>query len=237
MHSGSPVVVTNVRNAFSRKVSGIPLFNEQAVTNNETEALRLIDHLDRNDEEQLAQELKVLGARDRSSALYLPMLTDSFGALCFFSVLQTTRTPQWQASHVQMLQKTGQTHTEWYDAMNAMEKGSDPYTLLADFWADQFGLSVLVSSRDEFVVGSQFITPMSNGDFVIPVGRNRALILTKNKRFTVKQVLPNVVAQYNKQILVNAESCGTHPDNQGFLDKLAHKVGKRQKPLAMMTVP
>ena len=232
VHSGSPVVVTNVRNTFSCKESGIPLFNERAVTDTETEAMRLFDHLDSTDEEQLTEHLRVLSDRP-SGALYLPSWTDYFEALCRFSVLQTTRTPKWQASYSQMLRENGQTHREYCDAL----KKGDPYARFSQMLSDQYGLSVVVSSRAEFVVGSQFMTYMSNGDFVIPVGRNRAVLLRKDKRFTVKQVLPNIVAQYNKQILVNAESCGTHPDNRGLLDRLAHRVGKRQKPLELTTIP
>ena len=95
----------------------------------------------------------------------------------------------------------------------------------------------MISTQDEFLFGSQFITPMSNGDFVAPVGRKRALLLTADQSFTVKKAFANKVAKYNRQILMRARSCGTHPNNRHTLDQLQHKLGSKWEPLARVQIP
>ena len=118
-----------------------------------------------------------------------------------------------------------------------MRKTGDPYTPTGDALTAQCGLSVVISTQDEFVFGSQFMTPMSNGDFIIPVGRRRSLLLTKDRSFTVKRVFANKVARYNRQILMRAESCGTHPHNRDFLIQWQHKLGSKRQPLTRVHIP
>ena len=232
MHMGAPATVTNVRNAFSRKVKGVPLFNEDKVTDREQTVMALIAYLDDTDEGHLKEALKLLSKRD--NRLKLPLTTDFLGCLCDFAVLQMTREPEWQAAYLQSLADTGMTHREYFDTML---KSGDPYTRAGQALNAQCGLSVVVSTRDEFVFGSQFMTPMTNGDFIIPVGRRRSLLLTKDRRFTVKRAFANSVARYNRQILMRAESCGAHPDNRDFLFQWRDKLGSKRQPFTRVQIP
>ena len=108
VHLGGRVTITNVRNAFSRKEKGVPLFNEDKVTDREQTAMSLIAYLDDTDEEHLKVALRLLAERD--NRLKLPLTTDFLGCLCDFAVLQMTRDPQWRAAYFQGLQDAGMTH-------------------------------------------------------------------------------------------------------------------------------
>ena len=232
-HPKAGVTITKVRNTFSRNTKGIPLFNESEVTHREQTAMRLVAFLDEADDEELRIALRQLALRDNS--LKLPLTTDFLGCLCDYAVLQMTREPEWKETYLQTLAEREMTHQEYYDAMAKL--GYDPYTLAGDALTAQHGLSVVISTQDEFLFGSQFITPMSNGDFVAPVGRKRALLLTADKRFAVKKAYANKVARYNRQILMRARSCGTHPNNRYTLDQLQHKLGSKWQPLARVQIP
>ena len=86
VHLKAGVTITNIRNTFSRKTKGVPLFNESEVTKSEQTVMRLIAFLDEAEDEELRIALRHLALRD--SSLKLPLTTDFLGCLCDYAVLQ-----------------------------------------------------------------------------------------------------------------------------------------------------
>ena len=163
--------------------------------------------------------------------LRLPGLCDAQDKFCEIVVLQATREPSWRDAHLRWLAQRQISHAEYLDHL---ERHGDPYTVAADALSSQHGLTVIESTGMDFIFGSQFVTSLKDGGFVVPLARKRAAVLTPDHSYGATTVTDNVVAQHNKQILTQAKFCGGHPSTKQFLTHNRKRLGARRQPYALV---
>ena len=227
------VSVGRPRRFFGLNEGSAPLFDEGEVTRQEQTLMHIVGSLNAIELPKLDCDLRWLGRQRRRGLppVRLPGLCDAQDKFCEIAVLQATREPSWRDAHQRWLAHRQMTHAEY---LNHLARHGDPYTVAADALSSQHGLTVIESTRMDFIFGSQFVTPLKGGGFIVPLGRTRAAVLTPDRSYGASTVPGNVVAQRNKQILTQAAFCGGHPSTKQFLTHNQKRLGARRQPYALV---
>ena len=227
------VRVTGPAVLFSLSEGSTPLFDEDEVTLQERTLMRIAGSLNVVELPGLDHDLRQLSGRrsGRLPPLRLPGLCDAQDKFCEIAVLQATREPSWRDYYLQQLAHRQMTHAEYLDHL---QRHGDPYSVAAEALSRQHGLTVIESTGIDFIFGSQFVTPLKGGGFVVPLGRKRAAVLTPDRSYSARTVPDSVVAQHNRQILTQAKFCGGHPSTQQFLTRNQKRLGARRQPYALV---
>ena len=210
-----------------------PLFDEDEVTRQERTLMHIVGSLEEIELPKMNHDLRWLGRQRRRGLppLRLPGLCDAQDKFCEIVVLQATREPSWRDAHLRWLAQRQMSHAEYLDHL---ERHGDPYAVAADALSSQHGLTVVESTGMDFIFGSQFVTSLKDGGFVVPLACKRAAVLTPDHSYGATTVTDNVVAQHNKQILTQAKFCGGHPSTKQFLTHNQKRLGARRQPYALV---
>ena len=227
------VRVTGPAVLFSLSEGSNPLFREDEVTRQELTLMCIAGSFNEVALPDLDTDLRCLGGRrsGRRPPLRLPELCDAQDKFCELAVLQATREPSWRDCYLQQLAHRKMTHAEYLDHL---ERHGDPYSVAAEALSRRHGLTVIESTGIDFIFGSQFVTPLKGGGFVVPLGRKRAAVLTPDRSYGARTVPDSVVAQHNKQILTQAKFCGGHPSTEQFMTRNQKRLGARRQPYALV---
>ena len=228
--SGEAPRMAGIKDCFVLKEGDTPFFNERTVTSVEREMMDPITHLHNLDDAELLPYVQAV-ANVNTDPSELALAATGFTSthqkeLCLAAVVQALRQPTWRQRHVDYLRQVGITQRQF--VAQATRAGKDPCFAAAEDLLAGTGLSVVRSRSAEFVFGSHLMTQLGSGDILIPAGRHRAFLLTADKRYCVEDALPPTMASYNKQNLMWAEYCGTHPTNTDYLVRHARLLGRRQ---------
>ena len=228
------VSVGRPRGFFGLNEGTTPLFNEAEVTRQEQTLMHIVGSLNAIKLPKLNRDLRWLGRQRRKGLppVRLPGLCDAQDKFCEIAVLQATREPSWRDAIGRWLAHRQLTYAEYLDHLT---RHGDPYTVAADALSSQHGLTVIESTGMDFVFGSQFVTSLKGGGFVVPLGRKRAALLTPDRSYGARTVPGSVVAQHNKQTLTQAAFCGgPHPSTTQFLTRNQKRLGARRQPYALV---